>query len=91
MLKKLKLIHADRHQTTRELADTVGLSNKVCLQILTENLNLRNITVKFILRLLTNEQKLRNTMCHELQEKANMAPYDRFVPKIENETEGTQF
>jgi hypothetical protein len=38
--KICELIHEDRRQTIHELADTSGISYKVCQEILTENLNM---------------------------------------------------
>jgi hypothetical protein len=52
-----ELIHKDHHQTIHELADTTGISYGVCQEILTENLNMRCIAVKFVHQLLTNDQK----------------------------------
>jgi ribosomal protein S25 len=43
-----ELIHEDRHRTIHELADTVGISYGVCQEILTENLNVCNIAMKFV-------------------------------------------
>jgi hypothetical protein len=52
-----ELIYEDRRRTIHELADTVGISYGVCQETLTENLNMRRIAEKFVLRLLTNDQK----------------------------------
>jgi hypothetical protein len=69
-----ELIHEDRRWTIHELADTVGVGYSVC-QILTENSDMRRIAVKFVPRLLTNDQKQRLVnMCLELREKANEDP-----------------
>jgi C4-type Zn-finger protein len=43
MLKKLELIHEDHRQTTHELTDTIGISYRICQEIVTENLNMRRI------------------------------------------------
>jgi hypothetical protein len=48
-----ELIHKDHCQTIHELADTIGISYGVSQEILTENLNMHHIAVKFILQLLT--------------------------------------
>jgi hypothetical protein len=67
-----ELIHEDHRRTIHELADTVMISYGVCQVILTENLNMRRISAKFVLRLLTNEQKQRRVnLCLELREEAN--------------------
>jgi hypothetical protein len=69
-----ELIHKHRHRTMHELTDTVGISYEVC-QILTENLNMHRIAVKFVPWLLTNDQKQwRINICLELWEKANEDP-----------------
>jgi hypothetical protein len=39
-----EFIHEDRRRTNYELGDIVGISNGVCQQIITENLNMRSIT-----------------------------------------------
>jgi hypothetical protein len=52
-----ELIHEDRHRTIDELTDTVGISYGVCQEILTEYLNMRRIAMKFVPRLLRNDQK----------------------------------
>jgi hypothetical protein len=46
-----ELIHENRRRTVHELADTVGISYGVGQEIVTENLNMRRITVKFVPRL----------------------------------------
>jgi hypothetical protein len=46
-VENIRLIHRDCHRTIHELADTVGISYGVCQEILTENLNMRHIAVKF--------------------------------------------
>jgi hypothetical protein len=43
-----ELINEDCCRTIHELADTVGISYGVCQEILTENLNMCHISVKFI-------------------------------------------
>jgi hypothetical protein len=48
-----ELVHEDGRRTIHELADTIGISYGVCLEILTENLNMGHIAVKFVPRLLT--------------------------------------
>jgi hypothetical protein len=62
-------------ETIHELADTIGISYGVCQEILTENLNMCCIAAKFVLRLLTNDQKQWCVnLCRELQEKVNADP-----------------
>ncbi|PNF34832.1 Trafficking protein particle complex subunit 2 [Cryptotermes secundus] len=68
-----ELIHENRHRANHELADTVGISYGVCQEILTrENLNMHRIAAKFVLRMLTSDQKQRRlNISLELREKAN--------------------
>jgi hypothetical protein len=53
----------------------IGIVYGVFQEILTENLNMRRTTAKFVPRLLTNGQKQRQArrvnVCLELREKAN--------------------
>jgi hypothetical protein len=66
-----ELFHRDCHWTIHELRDTVGISYRVCQEILTENLNMC-IAAKFVPWLLTNDQEQRCVnMCFELREKTN--------------------
>jgi DNA-binding Lrp family transcriptional regulator len=44
----LELLHEDCSQTIHELTDTVGISYGVCQEILTENVNMHRIAVKFV-------------------------------------------
>ena len=43
--------------TVRELADEVGISIGSCHQILTEKIQMRPVSAKFVPRLLTDDQK----------------------------------
>jgi len=51
------VIHGNRRLTVREVADEVGISIGSCHQILTENLQIRRVSAKFVLCLLTGDQK----------------------------------
>jgi hypothetical protein len=92
----------DGRRTIHELTDTVGINFGVCQEILRENLNMRRIAVKFVPRLLTDDQKQRRVnVCLELREKLMRTQLLSlgslrvrnvgFVFQIENETEGTTF
>jgi hypothetical protein len=62
MWKKIQeLIHKDHHRTIHELSETVEISYGVFQEILTENLNMLHISVKFVPRLFTDDQSLRPT------------------------------
>jgi len=52
-----EIIHADRRLTIREVAEDVGIAFGMCQKILTEDLQMRRVSAKFVPRLLTAEQK----------------------------------
>jgi hypothetical protein len=67
-----ELIHENSPRTIHELTNTNGISYGVCHEILTENFIMHCTDMKFVPRLLTNDQKQRRVhVCLELQEKAN--------------------
>jgi hypothetical protein len=43
-----KIIHEDRRRTILERADIIGISYGVCQEIVTEILNMRRISAKFV-------------------------------------------
>jgi hypothetical protein len=43
-----ELTHKGRYQKIHEFADTAGISYGICQEILTENLNMRHIAVRFV-------------------------------------------
>ena len=51
------VIRANRLLTVREVAEEVDISVGSCHQILTEKLQMRRVSAKFVPRLLTNDQK----------------------------------
>ena len=51
------VIRANRRLTVREVAEEVDISVGSCHQILTEKLQMRRVSAKFVPRLLTNDQK----------------------------------
>ena len=51
------VIRGNRRLPVREVANEVGISIGSCHQILTEKLHIRHISVKFVPRLLTDDQK----------------------------------
>jgi hypothetical protein len=78
-----ELLHEDRRRTIHELAGTVGISYGVCQVILTENLNMRRIALKFVPRLFTDDQKQqRIDVSLELGEKANEDPTFTRISRI---------
>jgi len=50
-------INADRHRTIDEISEITGLSWSSCQHMLTENLNMKRVSVKFVPRLLTEDKK----------------------------------
>ena len=68
-------ILADRRQTIYDICEIVGLSYGTVLSILTENLNMRRISARFVPRLLSDDQKaLRVSACRELKQQARDDP-----------------
>jgi len=53
----LAVIRGNHRLTVREFADEVGISIGSCHQIFTENLQMRRVSAKFVLRFLTDDQK----------------------------------
>ena len=56
MARVLEIIRADQHLTIREVAED-GIAFGTCQKILTEDLQMRCVSAKFVPRLLTVEQK----------------------------------
>ena len=50
-------INADRHRTIDEISGITGLCWSSCQRMLTENLNVKRVSVKFVPRLLTEYKK----------------------------------
>ena len=52
-----QIIREDRHCTIDEVSMLVGISHETCHKILTEDLKMRRVASKFMLRLLSVDQK----------------------------------
>ena len=52
-----EVVRSDRRLTVQEVTDKICISKTSFHEILTENLGAQRVTAKFILRLLTDEQK----------------------------------
>ena len=66
------VIRGNRRLTVREVANEVGISIGSCHQILTEKLQMRRVSAKFVPRLLTDDQKEnRVEISQELLANAN--------------------
>jgi len=75
------VIHRNRRLTVREVADEVGISIGSCRQILTEKLQMRRVSAKFVPCLLTDDQK--DTRVEIVQELlANANDNENFLKKI---------
>jgi len=74
-------ILADRRQTIHDVCDIVGLSYGTIQCILADNLNMRHISTRFVLRLLSDDQKaLRISVYRELKQQARDHP--NFISNI---------
>ena len=75
MARVREIIHADWHLTIREIAEEVRIAFGTCQKILTEDLQMRSVTAKFVPRLLTVEQKDDLvSVCTDLHEWAQNDP-----------------
>ena len=45
-----ELVLEDRRRTIRQLSDMVGISYRICQEILTQDLNMRRVAAKFVPR-----------------------------------------
>jgi len=62
-------VNQDRRRTIHDLCAEVGTGYGSCQRILTEQLNMHQIAAKFVLRVLTLDQKYsRVAICQELKE-----------------------
>ena len=65
----LAAVNQDRRRTINDLCAEVGIGCGSCQRILTEQLNMHRIAAKFVLRVLTQDQKdSRVVICQELKE-----------------------
>jgi len=70
-----EIFRADRHLTIREVAEEVRVAFGTCQKILTEDLQMRPVTAKFVPRLLTAEQKDDcMSVCTDLRDRAQNDP-----------------
>jgi histone-lysine N-methyltransferase SETMAR len=70
-----EIIHADRRLTIREAAEEIRVAFGTCQKIVTEDLQMRHVTAKFVPRLLTAEQKDdRVSVCTDLRDRAQNNP-----------------
>jgi len=61
--------------TIREVAEDVGIAFSTCQKIPTEELQMRRVSVKFVPRLVTAEQKDNSvSICTDLHEQAQNYP-----------------
>ena len=70
--KVWKMICSSRRLTVREVAKEAGISKTMCHEILTENLGMHCVAAKFVLRLLSEDQKQnRVDVSKEFVDRAN--------------------
>ena len=70
-----KKVLEDRRLTVQEIAGEVGISTGSVHSILTEDLNLRRVSAKFVPKLLTEQQKeLRKEISEDMLDLANHDP-----------------
>jgi len=69
-----EIIHADRCLIIREVAEEVRIAFGMCQKILTEDLQMRRVTAKFVPRLLMAEQNDRVSTCTDLRDRAQNDP-----------------
>ena len=69
------IIRADRRLTIRVVAEEVRIAFGTCQKILTEDLQMRRVTAKFVPRLLAAEQKDDHmSVCTELRKRSHTLP-----------------
>jgi hypothetical protein len=67
-----EVIHSNRRSSVREVAEEGSISRTICHEILMKNLGISCTAVKFVPRLLRNEQKqIRVHVGEELSNQAN--------------------
>ena len=80
------LVRANRRLTTRELAEEYGISVGSCYEILTAKFKMHRVAVKFVLQLITDDQKANHVrVCQELldcSEKMKTSRQELRVHKI---------
>jgi len=69
-------IIADCRRTIDEISEITGLSWSSCQQMLTEDLNMKRVSAKFVPRLLTTEDKKNSCLnvCYDLREEVGNNP-----------------
>jgi len=69
-------INADHRQTIGEISEITGLSWSLFQRMLTEDLNMKRVSTKFIPRLLTEDKKKTNcvNVCYDLREQVGNNP-----------------
>ncbi|PNF36742.1 hypothetical protein B7P43_G11567 [Cryptotermes secundus] len=69
------LVMEDRRITVRELANEIGVALDQYIQFFTEDLGMRRVSTKFVLKLLTMEQKQRRLeITQDMLDNANSNP-----------------
>jgi len=76
MIERVRqIIREDRRRTSDEVSILVGISHGTCHKILTEDLKMPHVAIKFVPRLLRVDQKqLRHDVCLDLKDNAANDP-----------------
>jgi hypothetical protein len=70
--KLQQLVYEDRHQTIQDLADGMEIDYGICQWILTAELCMHHVTIKFVPRILTADQNQQCVnICEELRHIAS--------------------
>jgi hypothetical protein len=69
-----EIIRADRRLTIREVAEEVRVAFGMYQKILTEDLQMRHVTAKFVSCFLMAEQDNRLSICTDLRDRAKTIP-----------------
>jgi hypothetical protein len=93
------VIRGNRRLTVREFSDEVGISIGSCHKTFTEKLQIRRVSAKFVLRLLTDNQKENRYLAkHHISVvphspySPDVAPGDPFpFPKLKTNLKGRRF
>jgi hypothetical protein len=76
-----EIIRADLRLTIRVVAEEVRIAFGTCQKILTEDLQMRSVTAKFVPYLLTAEQEDDHvSICTELRDQALNDPTSSLLP-----------
>jgi len=78
-----ELIHQDRRQTIRDIAEEVEVGYGTCQRVLMEELGMYRVTAKFVPRILTADQK-QQRVAHQflVKNKSAVIPHPPYSPDL---------